>query len=655
MRQFLGLCNFSRKFIQGYSQLAAPLTNLLRKSVPWLWSGACQKAFEGLQWAITHAPVLAIPDPQKEFRVVCDASKHGVGAVLEQEGRPCAYMSRKFSAAEQNYHVTEQDLAAVCMALTEWRCYLLGQPFEVVTDHAANTFLPSQSVLSPRQARWSELLQSYSIRRTYEPGRTNVADPLSRNPAFTRGASIGGATSGFSQVRAAFGRHAPLGGRVRLAVLTQGQMQSAGGGQVSSSDESVPVAASGSGLRSSEGFTIWGPEGGDWLHAIRKAYETDQYLKVGHKKKRAPLVARDGYWFHGTALYVPEMQNAEDTKLKEQILRANHVLPQAGHVGRTKMLEKIQRYYWWPKLRQDVEDFLRTCDACQRNKVDNSLPAGLLQPLPIPTRRWESISMDFIVDFPKTNDGHDSILVVVDRLSQYAHFIPTTESISAEDLAHVFVDRIFKLHGMPKEVLTDRGPLFTSAFTKELFKILDTRSVFSTAYNPQTDGQTERVNRILEDMLRHYVSPTQHDWNRHVPAAQFAYNNSYQESVRTTPFRLMYGENPVEPFALLSGTTFTRAQHFARKLSEDIARAKRNLVEAQDRQRTYANQNRRHVEYVVGDEVLLSTKNIRWRHPGTKKLLPRFIGPFKIVARIGPVAYRLELPEEYQMCFMSLC
>ena len=192
VRQFLGLCNFSRKFIQGYSQLAAPLTNLLRKSVPWLWTDACQKAFEGLQWAITHAPVLAIPDPQKPYRVVCDASKHGVGAVLEQEGRPCAYMSRKFSAAEQNYHVTEQELAAVCMALTEWRCYLLGQPFEVVTDHAANTFLPSQPVLSPRQARWFELLQSYSIRWTYEPGRNNVADPLSRNPAFTRGASMGG-------------------------------------------------------------------------------------------------------------------------------------------------------------------------------------------------------------------------------------------------------------------------------------------------------------------------------------------------------------------------------------------------------------------------------------------------------------------------------
>jgi hypothetical protein len=181
---------------------------------------------------------------------------------------------------------------------------------------------------------------------------------------------------------------------------------------------------------------------------------------------------------------------------------------------------------------------------------------------------------------------------------------------------------------------------------KLLFKLLGTRSVFSTAFHPQTDGQTERVNRIVEDMLRHYVSPTQHNWDVNVPAAELAYNNAYQESVRTTPFRLMYGEDPIEPFAVISGTTFPSTKIFAIKLQDDISLAKRNLIEAQDRQRTYANQGRRHVEYEVGEEVLWSTK-LRWKHPGTKKFLPRFIGPFTILARIGAVAYRLELPDEY--------
>ena len=148
-----------------------------------------------------------------------------------------------------------------------------------------------------------------------------------------------------------------------------------------------------------------------------------------------------------------------------------------------------------------MEDYIRTCEQCQRNKAGTQLPGGLLQPLPIPQRRWECISMDFITSLPLTDRGHDAILVVVDRLSKYAHFIPVVTTITAEDLAHVFVDRVFKLHGMPREVLTDRGSVFTSQFTQALFKALGTRSVFSTAYHPQTDGQTERINRIVEDML----------------------------------------------------------------------------------------------------------------------------------------------------------
>ena len=544
----MGLCNFSRKFVQGYSQIAAPLNHLLRKGIPWLWVDACQKSFEGLKYAITHAPVLAIPDPNQPFRVVCDASKHGVGAVLEQNGRPCAYMSRKFSDAEKNYHITEQELAAVCMALTEWRCYLLGKVFEVVTDHRANTFLSVQKVLNPRQARWAELLQSYFIEWKYEPGRSNVADPLSRNPAFL---SSSRCSTGL-KVKAAFSASTRVGRRlIRCAVATRSAAHSTEGGALASSDAEHPGAASSSGVANPDGLSIWCPKGDDWLKDIRYAYGKDPILQDGRKRQKAKLQARNGYWFHGNALYIPEMSRGKDKKLKEAIPQENHAVTQAGHVGRTKMLEKIQRYYWWPKLRGDVEDFLRTCDACQRNKVDTSVPAGLLQPLPIPSRRWESISMDFITDLPKTHKGYDAILVVVDRLSKYAHFIPTITTLTAEELAEVFLDRVFKLHGMPQQVLTDRGSVFTSAFTQELFKHLQTHSLRSTAYHPQTDGQTERINRILEDMLRHYVSPTQHDWDVRVHAAEFAYNNSYQESVRTTPFRLVYGEDPIEPFAVI--------------------------------------------------------------------------------------------------------
>jgi len=206
VRQFLGLCNFFRRFVQGYSSLVAPLNRLLKKQIAWYWGEECEEAFMGMKEVLTSAPVLKIPEPDKPYRLVCDASTVGIGAVLCQDGRPCAYFSRQMSEAERRYHITEQELLAVISALKEWRCYLLGTPFEVVTEHSANTFLSSQPKLNPRQARWSELLQSFPCKWTYEPGRLNVADPLSRNPRFrvlgqlhavrTRSAGVGQSPKG---------------------------------------------------------------------------------------------------------------------------------------------------------------------------------------------------------------------------------------------------------------------------------------------------------------------------------------------------------------------------------------------------------------------------------------------------------------------------
>jgi hypothetical protein len=173
--------------------------------------------------------------------------------------------------------------------------------------------------------------------------------------------------------------------------------------------------------------------------------------------------------------------------------------------------------------------------------------------------------MDFITQLPRTVTGCDAIWVVVDRLSKYAHFVPTNTDITAEGLAQLFKDKIFFVHGMPLNIVTDRGSVFTSKFTQELMKCIGTHSVKSTAYHPQTDGRTERVNRILEDMLRHYIGPTHDDWDKHLSAAEFAYNNAYQESIRTSPFKLTFGEDPVIPFSVIAHTKVSWCECFCQK------------------------------------------------------------------------------------------
>jgi hypothetical protein len=320
-----------------------------------------------------------------------------------------------------------------------------------------------------------------------------------------------------------------------------------------------------------------------------------------------------------------------------------------GHFGVTKTLELITRQYWWPGIREQVREFISHCDSCQRVKAANHKVGGLLQPLQIPHHKFESISMDFITQLPMTKSGKDAILVVVDRLTKYAHFIATTTDVGAKGVAELFRDRVFALHGLPREIISDRDPRFTGNFNEALFKLLGTRQAFSSAFHPETDGQTERLNRVLEDYLRHYISPTMDDWDSLLATAEFSYNNAYHASIATTPFRLVYGHDPRLPFTTLVDTRVISADAFAAKMKTDLEAAKVALGKAQDRQKAYADTKRLDVHFEIGSLVLLNSKNIKLKSRGPGKLLPRYIGPFAVIARVGPVAYKLQLPDNYKI------
>lgn len=297
----------------------------------------------------------------------------------------------------------------------------------------------------------------------------------------------------------------------------------------------------------------------------------------------------------------------------------------------------------------DVAHYVKHCKSCQRNKARQQLPAGLLQPLPVPGEPWQSVSMDFVVDLPKTPAGHDSITVIVDRLTKMVILNPGKKSDSATDVAKLFLKEVLARHGLPKTIITDRDPKFTGHFFRELVKLWGASQGMSSAFHPQTDGNTERVNRVMEDMLRHFVKPDQTNWDDLLPLVEFAINNSYHESIKSTPFLLNHGRAPNTPLkAVLKGalkeSRVPLAAEFVQQMRDAHKQAANCLRDAQQRQKAYADQKRRDVEYKVGQKVWLSTKHITLKMVGTPKFLPKYIGPFKVIETVNRVAYKLELP-----------
>jgi hypothetical protein len=297
----------------------------------------------------------------------------------------------------------------------------------------------------------------------------------------------------------------------------------------------------------------------------------------------------------------------------------------------------------------DIARFVAHCDTCQRIKAEHQKPAGLLQPLPIPVWKWDEVGMDFVVGLPKTQKGHDSIWVIVDRLTKVTHFLPVRTTYGGEKLAKLYIENIMKLHGVPSRIVSDRGTQFTSRFWKSLQKAMGTKLDFSSAYHPQTNEQTERVNQILEDMLRACVLTYGKDWEQSLPYAEFSYTNDYQASLGMSPFKALYGRKCRTPLMWSEvGECSLVGPALIKEAEERVTDIREKLKAAQSRQKSYADRKRREASFNPGDFTYLKVSPIR----GTRrfqvhgKLAPRFIGPYKVLKRVGAVAYLLELLEE---------
>ena len=708
---FLGFANFYRIFIASYSRITAPITSLLvgmvkgKKTGPFTWTPEAQEAFEELKRRFMSAPLLVHYDPERRSRVEADASGEAIGGILTQEyivndrsvWHPIAFYSAKMLPAETRYTTGDQEMLAIVRSFKEWRHYLEGAKEKtlVLSDHETlNSFMGTKA-LSRRQARWAEALAAFDFTIQYRKGKENPADGLSRRPDHMRG----GTPEEYNPMKtlieerlegvaAESAPRDPRDASARIGVTTRGQSRRPGepsskavATQSSSESDSTDSedseeSASMQDVRNPGAKAPHENQPPDdrtpgamlkriptalesaILHAqaqdawcISKKWEQYPNGRVPSGRFRGEWAIDDaGIVRCERAAYVPQ-----EGALRSRLLQLNHDDPwQGGHFGRKRTREVLSRFYIWPGMAADVNKYIRTCDVCQRMKTPRHKPYGLLAPLPQPQGPWQDIAMDFVVGLPPSRCAagkpYDAILVVVDRYSKMCRYIPTRTEVDASQLATILIAEVFSKFGTPRSIVSDRGTTFTAKYWGTFCYYLTIRRCFSTAFHPQTDGQTERMNQTLECYLRCYVREEQDDWAQLLPGAEFAVNSAVSETTGKAPFDLVLlftpslhvnlGQQPLDSENIAAKDSLQRVEQAAQ-------RSRATWADAQQASKKYYDKKHKAREYQIGEKVLLSARNIRTRRTSAK-LSDKFLGPFAITKRVGSNAYHLELPVKYE-------
>jgi transposase InsO family protein len=589
IRSFLGIAGYYRRFVAGFGIICKPLTNLLKKDQLFVWTSSTQQAFDALKEALIHAPVLAIPNFTKEFVIETDASGVGIGAVLQQEGHPIAFISKALGQKNLGLSTYEKECLAILFAIEHWRPYLQHAAFVIKTDQQSLIHLDDQRVTTPWQQKALTKLMGLNFTIVYKKGVENkVADALSRRP------------------------------NLHCDDITL-QLHALATSSV------VP----------------------SWLAEVTKGYESDeqakkllQSLATGHSMDPFTLTA-------GIIRHKGRVWLGHDSALQLKVMTALHDSAVGGHSGFPVTYRRIKSVFSWPGMKSQIKEFVSTCSVCLQAKPDRSRYPGLLLPLPIPEHAWQVVTMDFISGLP-TSHRYNCIMVVVDKFSKYAHFLALAHPFTALTVAKLYFSEVYKLHGLPSSIVSDRDPIFTSKLWQELFRLAGTKLCLSSAYHPQSDGQTERVNQCVEAYLRCFVHACPRQWYSWLSLAEFWYNTSYHTSLGKSPFEVLYGHTPsqlglesTEQCSVPDLSTWLQTRQLM------LQQVKLHLQRAQDRMKKQADKGRVERVFAVGDKVFLKLqpycqKTVEDR--AVQKLAFRFFGPFEIIRQVNSVAYELALP-----------
>lgn len=581
-----------------FSKIAEPLHYLTRDNVPFVWEPEQHRAFCELQQRLQRPPILGHFDEDADTEVHTDASNIGLGAILVQwqDGaeKVIAYASRTLSSAEANYSTTEKECLAVVWAIAKFRPYLYGRPFKVVSDHHSLCWLAGLKDSSGRLARWSLRLQEFDVTVVYKSGRKHTdADCLSRAPVETTPPEVTD-DDGF------------------LCAVTASDLAQ----EQRNDPELRPLI--------------------DYL---------DGHITQPPRPFRRVI---SSFFLHNNVLYKQSFDPRAETNLlvvpstmRDDILHACHDEPSSGHMGFTRTLARIRLKYYWPKLSRTVKHYVKTCRDCQRRKTPPVKPAGLLHPVEPPRAPFQQVGMDLLGPFPKSSAGNRWIIVATDYLTRYCETRPLQRG-TAQDVANFFIHEIVLRHGAPSVVITDRGTAFTAQLLEEVMHLSGTVHRRTTAYHPQTNGLTERLNKTIADMLSMYVDVDHKNWDSVLPFVTFAYNTAVQETTGFTPFRLLHGREVTTMLdaMLLSDPSTTTTENAAQyaQLAEDARRLARLRIRSKQHYDAHRyNLRHREVSYSIGDKVWIWSP-VRQRGR-SEKLLRRYFGPYRVIQRINDVNY----------------